>query len=222
MVVVDETWKESWPQAHVGLMTVSGVGALSGNAALNEKKDELVRALRKRFPDKEAILSWHPVRSYVDYFKRYKKTYHVLMQLESIACRGKSLPSVSPVVEAMFMAELDNAILTAGHDVEKLHLPLRLKAADGDEKYEGIGGREQAVKARDMIMSDGAGIIASVIGGPDDRTKLTPQTQRCLFVAYGPPGIEPIILERHLAAIRSNLELFSPELRVEHQEICSA
>ena len=120
------------------------------------------------------------------------------------------------------MAELDNAILTAGHDVDKLQFPLRLKAADGDEKYAGIGGREQEVKSRDMIMVDGAGIIASVIGGPDDRTKITTQTQRCLFVAYGPTGIDPMSMERHLNAIRSNLELFSPELLVEHQEICSA
>ena len=219
MILVDETWKKAWPQAHVGIMSVSGVASPPRCEALDEKKDELVRSLRTRFPDKESILSWHTLRTYAEYFKRYKKTYHVLLQLESVACKGKALPSVSPVVEAMFMAELDNAILTAGHDVDKLHLPLRLMAAGGNEKYEGIGGREQDVKERDMIMVDDGGIIASVLGGPDARTKITPQTQRCLFVAYGPPGISSASLERHLDGIRTNMELFLPDLCVEHQAI---
>lgn len=219
MVTMDPTWKTVWPQAHVGVMAVSGLAAPERCKALGDKKIELMRSLRSRFPDKESILSWHTMRAYADYFKRYKKTYHVLIQVESVACKGKALPNVSPVVEAMFMAELDHAILTAGHDVDALQGSVRLLAAQGGEMYEGIGGRRQEVKALDMAMMDGAGIIASVIGGPDERTKIMPQTRRCMFVAYAPAGIAVANVKRHLEDIGEYLQLFSPALQVEELTI---
>lgn len=215
LIVVDDSWKRTWPEAHVGVLAVRGVENPAVCAPLETKKDELLRSLRLRLPDREAILSWHTIRVYADYFKRFKKTYHVLMQLESVACKGKELPAVSAVVESMFMAELDSGILTAGHDLDRLERPLRLGAAAGGETYEGMSGKLQDVKSQDMLMADGRGVIASVLGGPDGRTKITAQTQRCLFVAYAPPGIAAASLERHLAAIRDNLSLFCSELQVE-------
>ena len=45
------------------------------------------------------------------------------LQLESIVLKAKSLPDVSPAVDANFMAEVETLILTAGHDVEMLAEP---------------------------------------------------------------------------------------------------
>ena len=77
------------------VLAVRGVENPAVCAPLETKKDELLRSLRLRLPDREAILSWHTIRVYADYFKRFKKTYHVLMQLESVACKGKELPAVA-------------------------------------------------------------------------------------------------------------------------------
>lgn len=62
-------------------------------------------------------------------------------QLESIL-KGKGIPSVQHLVEAMFMAELKNAILTAGHDLDKLSLPLRAQVCSGAESFVAMGGRD--------------------------------------------------------------------------------
>jgi hypothetical protein len=42
-----------------------------------------------------------------------KKTYHIALQLEPVVLKGKSLPNVAALVEAMFTAELGDLLLTA-------------------------------------------------------------------------------------------------------------
>lgn len=46
-----------------------------------------------------------------------KKTYHVALQFESVVFKGKALlNNVAALDESMIMAELDDLLLTAGHD----------------------------------------------------------------------------------------------------------
>ena len=58
--------------------------------------------------------------AYVRYYRSFDKTYHVLLQVELIVLKGKSLPGVSPLVDASFMAEVETLALTASHDVARL------------------------------------------------------------------------------------------------------
>ncbi|MFN8461858.1 MAG: hypothetical protein U0X93_08840 [Anaerolineales bacterium] len=74
----------------------------------------------------------------------------------SIVLKGKSIPSVASLVECMFMAEVKNMLLTAGHDLDKLQLPLTLDVTQGTESYTLMRGA-QTVKAGDMTISDQAG-----------------------------------------------------------------
>jgi len=38
----------------------------------------------------------HPIlKAYQEYYRRFKKTYHVQLQLESLLFKGKSIPSVA-------------------------------------------------------------------------------------------------------------------------------
>src|SRR5688572_25845260 len=87
--------------------------------------------------------------------KHLKKSYHVGLQLESFVFQGKSLPRVAALVEAMFMAELDDLLLAAGHDLDTLSLPLTLDVAQGTETYTLLRGDEQTLKTGDMFIRDG-------------------------------------------------------------------
>ncbi|OGA49985.1 MAG: hypothetical protein A3G25_00375 [Betaproteobacteria bacterium RIFCSPLOWO2_12_FULL_63_13] len=58
--------------------------------------------------------------AYDRYYKRFNKTYHVQLQVESIVLKGKSVPNVSPLVDANFVAEIETLVRTAGHDAAKL------------------------------------------------------------------------------------------------------
>ena len=91
------------------------------------RRNRLESQLRERFAGQtRGDLDQLPVlQAYAAYYKRFKKTYHVQLQLESIAFKGKPIPSVAALVEAMFMAEVKNMLLTAGHDLDALQLPAR-------------------------------------------------------------------------------------------------
>jgi DNA/RNA-binding domain of Phe-tRNA-synthetase-like protein len=137
------------------------------------------------------------------------------LQLESIVLKGKSIPSVAALVEAMFMAEMKDMLLTAGHDLDSLHLPLSLGVATGTERYTLLRGEEQALKAGDMMISDQMGVISSILYGPDQRTQITPDTRNVIFTVYAPPGIDEHTVAGHLQSIKENVMVFAPQAQVE-------
>src|SRR4029453_18871668 len=87
---------------------------------LEQGKRDLERRLREQLPRSE-----HVLHAYVDYYRAHGKTYHVKAQWESVAVKGKPIPRRAALVEAMFMAELKNLVLTAGHDLAAVRLPIR-------------------------------------------------------------------------------------------------
>jgi DNA/RNA-binding domain of Phe-tRNA-synthetase-like protein len=90
----------------------------------------------------------------------------------------------------MFMAEVQNMLLTAGHDFESLELPITLDVSRGDERYTLLRGQEQILKPGDMLMADRAGIISSILYGPDQRTQIKSSTRNVMFAVYAPQGID--------------------------------
>jgi DNA/RNA-binding domain of Phe-tRNA-synthetase-like protein len=159
------------------------------------------------------------MQAYRAYYKNFRKTYHVLLQLRSVVLEGKDLPSVAALVEAMFMAELDSGLLTAGHDLDRVEPPITLDVAQGDESYIMLNGKEQTLKADDMIMTDAQGTICSVIYGLDRRTAISLQTQRVIFVVYAPAGIDPVAVRAHLEAMQENVRLISPGATVQELHV---
>jgi len=69
------------------------------NAGLDARKKQLEAALRARWRDKTARrwAALPTMQAYGDYYARFRKTYHVLLQLESVALKGRSLPGVLPL-----------------------------------------------------------------------------------------------------------------------------
>jgi DNA/RNA-binding domain of Phe-tRNA-synthetase-like protein len=186
------------------------------HAELNKRKEELEGHLRRRFAgwDRAGLKALPVLQAYGAYYKRFKKTYHVQLQLESIVLKGRAIPQVAGLVEAMFMAELKNLLLTAGHDQTAVQMPVGIDVANGSERYIRLNGQEQQLKAGDMMIADACGVISSVLYGPDSRTRITPETQRVIFTVYAPPGIEADVVHAHLQDISANVLLVAPDARV--------
>ncbi len=219
MLYATDLWKKTYPGASVGCMVLSNVFNPEQCEVLENSKRKLETELRTRFPGKEALSSHSPIMAYSNYYKRYTKNYHVLQQLESVVFKGKRIPCVAGLVEAMFMAELKNCLLTAGHDYTALKLPLKLDVAIGDEKYILINGKEQVVKQGDMMIADAEGVISSIIHGPDSRTRILPGTQKAVFMVYAPPGISKKLVVDQLADIHSYVKLISANAEIELQQV---
>ena len=113
------------------------------------------------------------------------------------------------------MAEMQDLLLTAGHDLDSVQLPLVLGAATGNERYTLLRGEEQTLKPGDMAISDQSGIISSIIYGPDRRTQITPATSNVIFTVYAPSGIEEQTVLEHLQHIKDNVMIFAPQAQVE-------
>ncbi len=224
MIHVADAWRAAYPAAHAGVLVMRAVGNPASPPALEARKDRLATELRARFAgqDRRALDSDPTLAAYAAYYKRFKKTYHVQAQLESIAFKGKSIPSVGSLVEAMFMAEVKNLLLTAGHDVDRLRLPVTLGVADGSERYTLLRGQEQSTKAGDMLMADRAGVISSIVYGPDQRTRIDGATCHVLFAVYAPEGIEAATVQAHLEDIRDHVLIVSPAAAVEALQVLGA
>ncbi len=222
MFAASTEWKKMYPGAHVGVLVMSHVANPKSHPALDQRKKDLEKELRSRFTNTSQLKD-HPIlQAYKDYYKRFKKTYHVAHQVESVVFKGKSLPKVAALVEAMFVAELDGMLLTAGHDLDAVKTPAGVDVAKGGEKFVKLNGEEQELKAADMFVADRDGIISSVIYGPDQRTRITPETTRVMFTTYAVPGVPEDTLRTHLQGIESCVRLITPEARVELMEIYGA
>ncbi len=215
---LSESWRTAYPGAVVGIMALKNANNPKRSNALESKKRELENLFRSQISSKSDLEDLPIMQAYIAYYKSFRKNYHVLLQLESIAIKGKSIPNVITLVEAMFMAELKNRLLSAGHDLNAVELPVMLDISKGQERYTMLNGKEQCLKPGDMMMTDKQGIISSVIYGPDKRTRITQETKNPLFVVYAPPGVGESRVIQHLRDIREYIELFSPEMFVDLSE----
>src|SRR5215210_6517614 len=218
---VDPRWREVHPGASVGLIAVRGVTNPASNDRLNELASALEIDVRSRLgsADRDAIRAIPPLPAYAAYYKRWGQRYHVAMQLESVAQKGKALPRVAALVEAMFIAELRNLLLTAGHDLDALELPVRLTVGSG-EAFIAPNGQETSVKSGDMVIVDARGqVLSAIITGPSAVARIGPKTTAALFYAYAPPGVDPTQVDSHLDEIERNVRLIAPDIAVVAREI---
>jgi DNA/RNA-binding domain of Phe-tRNA-synthetase-like protein len=221
MFDITADWKTTYPDAHAGFLVMHNVDNPPTCPELDRRRQDLEDALRARFAgqDRQALSAIPTISAYNAYYKQFVKTYHVQAQLESIAFKGRAIPSVGALVTAMFMAELNNLLLTAGHDLDSLHLPVTVGVAGGDERYTLLRGQDQALKAGDMMMADRHGVISSIVYGPDQRTQITAGTRSVLFAVYAPAGISVEAVHTHLEEIRDYARLASPAAVVEALQV---
>jgi DNA/RNA-binding domain of Phe-tRNA-synthetase-like protein len=198
------------------MLALEGVVNPHHSAPLQERVSEIETNLRQRYlgMQRADLIALPAIQAFQAHYKPFGQTYHVLRQLESVALKGKPLASPSALVLAMFAAELQSLLLTAGHDLASLKTPIVLDASRGGEQFVGIGGREQLLRPGDMLMHDGQGIISAVIYGPDQRSQLAQSTRAALFTTYAPAeiGTEPV--ERHLEQIAELVRIVAPEATV--------
>lgn len=209
---------KGWQTAHrgavIGLLEISGVdNTPASSPILNLHKREVESRLRVLYKDfsRQDFLSIPAMAAYQKYYKKFSKTYHVLLQLESITLKNKNLPDVSPLVDSNFTAEVETLALTAGHDADKLSSSIIMDVARAGDQFTQMGGAVKNILPGDMVMRDEQGLCCSIIHGQDDRSPITPQTTHALYVVYAPSGVPLEAVESQLRKIEENIRLFSPE-----------
>ena len=102
MFSVSPTWKSTYPEAIVGVLAMGNVANPSHHPGLEEVKAKMESELRSRYAgyDRAQLKGLPVLEAYRAYYSQFRKTYHVQLQLESIAFKGKSIPRVAALVEA--------------------------------------------------------------------------------------------------------------------------
>lgn len=211
--VINASWTaRAEPGAIAGFLGLDQVSNPAQHDGINQLASTLEADLRDRFAgqDRAAIQETPPHPAYAAFYKRFGQRYHVGMQLDSVARKGKSLPRVAALVEAMFIAELRNGILTAGHDWGAVTPPVTLGVGSGAESFTKANGESTTVKDGDLYTADATGVLSAIISGPSALARITPETTSVLFVVYAPPGVEPALVEAHLDELEANVRLISP------------
>lgn len=212
MIELSARWKEVLPDACVGLLAVKNVPNPKDHPDLKSAREALEAELRSRYRgmDRKSLREIPVFAAYDAFYRPFKKSYHVQLQLESVVFKDKSIFSPSALVASMFMAELETGLLTAAHDLTALALPLVADVAAGNETYQRLDGSEQILKEGDMYIRDQEGILSSVIYGPDQSTQIRPETDQAVFTTYGPPGISKNQIQEQLEILESFIKLFAP------------
>jgi DNA/RNA-binding domain of Phe-tRNA-synthetase-like protein len=224
IIVVDPAWRAAHPGASVGVLAIRGASNPASHDGLNALAAELEADVRARLgaAERQDLRATQPLPAYAAYYKRWGQRYHVAMQLESVAQKGKPVPRVAALVEAMFIAELRNLLLTGGHDLDQIVLPVRIDAGEG-ESYTTPSGSEMSVKSGDMFIADARDrVLSAIVTGPSDVARIGPETTGILVYVYAPPGVDAALVSSHLGEIQRNVRLISPNAEVVGRETVTA
>lgn len=176
-------------------------------------EEELV-ALGARFADydRKAAFGENP---YYRFFRKFKKTYPVMLQMESVLFKGRPFPLDNPVTAVAFLLELTTQILSGTHDVDRLAGPVELFLGTEKAPFEGMRGRELHTYPGDFCGRDGAGIIFSEIAGTDGRTCAREDSRHVIYPVFGTPGMARETVEGALAALRRYVQTLAPAAQTE-------
>ncbi len=221
MLTLNHSIIDQYPNLPFGIMIMNNLHNSTTHPALDNEKLLLEQSIRHKYGDlkRSELKSISPLYEYAQFYKRFKKTYHVQLQLESVALKNKSLPSVAAIVEAMFMAELKNQVLTAGYDLSNINMPVEATLSNGDVSFMGMGEKEKTPPKGDVIFKSIDTVLGSIICGPNHANRITSETKSVMFTVYGVPDITQEQIEQHFDDIVDYVKIVSPNASVENKII---
>ena len=178
--------------------------------------EEHLRLLREKYAnyDRKALFGENV---YFRFFKKFKKTYPVMMQLESFLLKGRPFPMENPVTAIPFLVELETQILSGTHDVDDVHGTVRLFAGTEKAPFAGMRGEEVHTYPGDFCARDDEGIIFSMIAGADARTCAKPGSRHVFYPVFGVAGQPEAEISAVLDRLEEYVRVLAPEADISRQ-----
>ena len=178
--------------------------------------EEHLRLLREKYADydRKALFGENV---YFRFFKKFKKTYPVMMQLESFLLKGRPFPMENPVTAIPFLAELETQSLSGTHDVDFVRGAVRLFAGTEKAPFAGMRGEEVHTYPGDFCARDDEGIIFSMIAGADARTCAKPGSRHVFYPVFGVAGQPEAEISAVLDRLEEYVRVLAPEADISRQ-----
>ncbi len=220
-LIIDTSINEMYPNAKMGILIMRDV--IVEEKDDGELRDQTLLAIKEKYDglSRNEIKALDPIQAYVAYYKKFGNSYHLMGQLESVLKGKKELPKGGGLLQTMFLWEISSMLLTAGHDLSALKMPLCLKAANGSETYESISGKEATAVNGDMMLCDEDGPISTILRGPDKKTRITPSSKDLLFSIYAPPVVDETYIKNNLEKLENTIKTIAPNATTEVLKVFS-
>lgn len=175
--------------------------------------DSEIALLKERYTDydRKAVFGENP---YVKFFKKFKKTYPVMLQFESVCFKDRPFPAFNPISEIAFLAEITTFVLSGAHDIDNISGDVQLYIADSREDFEGMHGTLHTYP-NDFCAKDDKGIVFSLIAGTDRRTCAKQDSRYVLYPVFGTPDIPLEVIQKGLDTICRYVKVLCPDAEIE-------
>lgn len=182
-------------------------------AAFYDTAEQVIARLREAYRDydRKAVFGEQP---YSRFFKKFKKTYPVMLQFESCMFKGRPFPREDPVTGVPFLAELSTLVLMGTHDIDRVQGQLCLTSGTEKEPFSGLFG-EAHTYPNDVVGRDDEGVIFSMIAGADSRTCAHPESRHVFYPVFGVPGQSADALKQAQETVSGYARVLSPDARIE-------
>ena len=200
--------------AFPGLKVVSGrvdnVEVRPVDPELERLKEEISSRVRQSY-SLSSLKDGETFRAYRDFFWRIgvdpTKTRPAAEALIRRILHGRPIPRINTLVDAYNVASVKTEVAIAAFDAAKLSGPLTLRFAVEGERFMGIGmPKPVTLKGGEVVISDGAKLVAVYPYRDSDDSKITERTRSALIIACGVPGISE---ERLRLAVEESLNLIT-------------
>lgn len=183
-------------------------------AAFRTLVESELAALRESYADydRKAVFGDNP---YVRFFKKFKKTYPVMMQFESILLKGRPFPEFNPVTEVAFLMEIMTHLLSGTHDADQIQGNVALFSGTRKEEFPGMRGTPFHTYPGDFCGRDGEGIIFSLIAGADERTCARQDSRHVVYPVFGTPELPLDVIKTGVDTLMRYIGILAPDARIE-------
>ena len=161
--------------------------------------------------DRKAVWGENP---YFRFFRKFKKTYPVMLQFESAVLKDRPFPHFNPVSEVAFLAEITTGVLSGCHDTNSISGDVTLYLADSREDFEGMHGTLHTYPD-DFCARDGEGIIFSLIAGTDRRTSAAENSRYVFYPLFGTPCLGEETLRNAADRLVGYIKVLCPSAETE-------
>ena len=189
--------REEWHEADFCALAEQELSALRERSAAYERK---------------AAFGENP---YFRFFKKFKKTYPVMLQFESFLLKGQPFPQRNPVTEVPFLLELTTQVLSGTHDVEQIQGAVELFLGTEKAPFIGLRGDEAHTYPGDFCARDEGGIIFSEIAGADARTCARAESRHVFYPIFGTPDLPCSVITDAMDTLTRYVSVLAPTARTE-------
>lgn len=181
--------------------------------AFDAMKEEEIAKIKATYADydRKTVFGENP---YNRYFKKYKKTYPVLQQLESLLLKGRPFHSEILINEITFLTELQTQALLGTHDIDRMMGTPELFCPTEKIPFPGMRGEEVHVYPGDVSCRDDGGIILGLIPGADGRTYIRPDSRHIAFLFFGVPGVTAEHIKQLQGILADHVRTLAPTAEI--------